>query len=428
MSHTGAPIPVDEAARLSALHAHAVLDTPPEEAFDAIARIAARLYDAQVALVTFVDRERQWFKARVGVSRRETPRDLAFCAHTILSDDVLAVGDAAADSRFSTNPLVAGPPHFRFYLGAPLIATCGARLGTVCVIDPAPRDVAAIDATPLQDLARLVIDQLALRQSGSSWRAQAAELSRDAVRLGAEHRELDAFVRAAAHDLRAPLRHIAGFGQLLAQTLGDTASESARSHLGRILSAAERMDQLVCALYAYARSEEPAAIESVDAGAAARDAVEQLAHAASEASAKIEIGELPVLHANAAMLTRVMRAAIENALAFRSDRPCEIEVAAVRDAAAWRLEVRDNGTGIAPDLLQAAFEPFRRVGTSASAAGAGLGLTVCRRIIERMGGRIWLDSSPGAGTTLCFTIPDRSASELGAGAPIDGPAELPRHV
>jgi diguanylate cyclase len=140
-----AALPPDEAARLKALQQLAVLDTPAEVAFDALARAAAALCGVPIAMVSLVDADRQWFKARVGLdSLRETPREQAFCAHTILQSEVFEVTDAQADPRFAGNPLVTGQQGIRFYAGAPVTLPGGAAVGTVCVIDRVPRQLGLV--------------------------------------------------------------------------------------------------------------------------------------------------------------------------------------------------------------------------------------------------------------------------------------------
>ncbi|WP_161595920.1 ATP-binding protein [Flavisphingopyxis soli] len=153
----------EERARLAALDSYAVLDTAPEQAFDDIARLAARLCGTPSAFVSLVDRDRQWFKARVGVDPSETPRNIAFCDHAIRGDAVMIVPDTARDPRFADNPLVTGDPFVRFYAGAPIIDSDGHALGTVCVIDTQPRtDFDGTDV--LAALARQVAVQLELRR------------------------------------------------------------------------------------------------------------------------------------------------------------------------------------------------------------------------------------------------------------------------
>lgn len=167
---TGSPIGrtasvgLDEAERLAALRRYEILDTPPEPAFDRIVRLASHVLGAPISLVSLIDESRQWFKARRGIDASQTPRSMAFCAHAILSDDVLVVPDARADRRFADNPLVTGDPNIRFYAGAPLRTPEGHRLGTLCVIDRRPRDLDDEKRGLLADLSSLVVDELELRR------------------------------------------------------------------------------------------------------------------------------------------------------------------------------------------------------------------------------------------------------------------------
>ena len=151
-----APLAPDEDLRLRALQECGLLDTAAEERFDRFTRIAAALFDVPIALVTLVDRERQWFKSRKGLDLSETARDLAFCAHAILSDHVLHVQDALTDDRFADNPLVTGEPRVRFYAGAPLTLENGTHAGTLCVMDHRARNLDSGQLQLLRDLAKLV--------------------------------------------------------------------------------------------------------------------------------------------------------------------------------------------------------------------------------------------------------------------------------
>ena len=154
------PPPAHEAQRLQALHALDMLDTPPEERFDRLTRIAQQILQVPIALVSLVDTNRQWFKSRQGLAACETSRDISFCGHSILGTEVFVVADAAADARFADNPLVTQAPHIRFYAGAPLTLSNGLCVGTLCAIDHQPRDISAGQLAALRDLAQCVSDEL----------------------------------------------------------------------------------------------------------------------------------------------------------------------------------------------------------------------------------------------------------------------------
>ncbi len=156
-----APIPENEAHRIETLNALQLLDTNIEERFEQITRIAAAAFDVPMALVTLVDRDRQWFKSHFGLSATETPRDQAFCAHAILDTKVMIVRDTLLDARFADNPLVVGEPRIRFYAGYPLTLPNGTSPGTLCLIDTRPRDLDKVKIDLLRELGRLVEREMA---------------------------------------------------------------------------------------------------------------------------------------------------------------------------------------------------------------------------------------------------------------------------
>ena len=157
-----------EANRLEALRQYGILDTPSESAYNDIATIAAFICDVPIALISFVDSERQWFKSKVGLNVAQTPRDVSFCAHAILNKSIMVVKDVLLDRRFVNNPLVTCAPGIRFYAGVPLVTPSGYSIGTLCVIDRKPReDLSESQKKTLEALARQVVTQLELRRVSS---------------------------------------------------------------------------------------------------------------------------------------------------------------------------------------------------------------------------------------------------------------------
>src|SRR5918996_3605568 len=166
-----APVPANEPARLAALRAYGILGTPPEAAFDDLARLAADLCAAPVAQVNFLDERCVWTKAWVGGSASGIAREHAFCAHAILRSDPTVVPEALTDARFATSPLVLGEPHVRFYAAAPLLTPDGYPLGTVCVLDRAPRTLPPEQIEALVRLSSQAMAQLELRRGVERARA-----------------------------------------------------------------------------------------------------------------------------------------------------------------------------------------------------------------------------------------------------------------
>jgi diguanylate cyclase (GGDEF)-like protein len=158
-----APFPLNDAARVAALRALDLLDTAADERFDRLTRIAQHLFDTPIAKVSLVDADRQWFKSCIGLSQRETPREISFCGHAILSDELLIVEDALADPRFADSPLVLDSPHARFYAGCPL-KVGGFRIGTICVVDTKPRSFDDEARMLLRDLGSIAEQQIAMLQ------------------------------------------------------------------------------------------------------------------------------------------------------------------------------------------------------------------------------------------------------------------------
>lgn len=153
-------IPSNEASRLSSLTSLNILDTPPEERFDRITRLAKSTFNVPIALVSLVDENRQWFKSCFGLSVSQTSREISFCGHAILGDDIFIIEDTLIDDRFSDNPLVTEAPFIRFYAGCPLKMTDGSNIGTLCIIDRKKRALSEEDKANLKHLARIVEDEL----------------------------------------------------------------------------------------------------------------------------------------------------------------------------------------------------------------------------------------------------------------------------
>lgn len=156
--------PLSEKDRLRALREYRILDTPPEQAYDDLAGLASQICETPIAVISLLDEQRQWFKARVGVTVQETSREAAFCAHTILGTETLVIPDATDDPRFADSALVVGQPRIRFYAGAPLISLSGQALGAMCVMDRVPRTLTSRQLAGLEMLARQAVTHLELRR------------------------------------------------------------------------------------------------------------------------------------------------------------------------------------------------------------------------------------------------------------------------
>ncbi|MHB2166337.1 GAF domain-containing protein [Alsobacter sp. R-9] len=169
------PVPAHEKDRIDCLHSLGILYTEPSDTFDRICELVACQFGTSAAFLSFVDTSTQWFKSTIGLDLSSTRRDVAFCAHTIMTDDVFVVEDAGADERFRLNPLVTDGPRIRFYAGAPLIYSPGLRLGSVCAVDHEPRRFSAQERRLLQSFAAIVVSELRLLAAGRLLRRSLAE-------------------------------------------------------------------------------------------------------------------------------------------------------------------------------------------------------------------------------------------------------------
>ena len=188
------PVPLDETVRLLSLHSLRILDSAPEERFDRVTRMAQRVFDVGICLVSLVDSDRQWFKSKQGLDACQTSREISFCGHAILEDRVFVVEDTHTDERFSDNPLVTGNPSIRFYAGYPVHTPDGHRIGTLCLIDKKPRSFSSTEERTLKDFAALVDDELA-----SAEKMNVDELTKIANRRG--------FLQVARHLLPLCVRN-----------------------------------------------------------------------------------------------------------------------------------------------------------------------------------------------------------------------------
>lgn len=230
---TSAPIPENEDQRLEKLQEYDILDTATEQDYDDIARLVTQICGTELSTISFVDRDRQWFKASVGIAEQETSRDVAFCAHTILGDELFTVEDAAADPRFDDNPLVTIDPQLRFYAGMPLITPDGYRLGALCAIDRSPRRLTPEQEEALHILARHVVDLLELRRSRRILEDQNREL-RELSDLKSR------LMSIIAHDVRSPMASISSLMSLFgSQELNEEEEKKLLQELHHVIGSTQ---------------------------------------------------------------------------------------------------------------------------------------------------------------------------------------------
>jgi len=226
------------------------------------------------------------------------------------------------------------------------------------------------------------------------------------LELARSNEELERFAFAVAHDLRAPLRSIETMTQLFLKLNAGTLDEESAQLLDFVVNSADRMDRLIQDLLEFATVSQQAETSEVDAKAVAELAAQDLQEAFDQSGATIVIESLPVIRANEGQLLRLFQNLIGNAIKYRGENTPEILIAASSTAGKTVFSVKDNGIGIDPQYHQQIFDPVRRLHTDSEYEGTGVGLAICKRVVQQHNGRIWVKSRPGEGSTFYFTIPD----------------------
>jgi signal transduction histidine kinase len=396
-----APLPDDEHSRLAALHDAQVLDTAPEQDFDDIALLASEICGTPMGVVSLIDADRQWFKAKIGLDKEETHRDLAFCAHAVQGHELLEVPDATADVRFADNPLVVGPDNIRFYAGAPVVLDGTHSVGTVCVIDTVPRELTPAQRRALRSLARHASVQLELRR----YARHAGEI---AERLRQLDRMKDSFLAAVSHELRTPLSSIRGYLEMLLDDEFD--AETSRRFLSVMQRNSDRLLRLIDDLLTVARLTEDGLqldLGEVDLAELAHQVTSACRPLAEHKDVKLrDRTESPVpARGDAKRLSQALNHLVVNAIKFTAPGG-EISVNSITDGEP-ELIITDTGVGIPATDLPHVFDRFFRsaAADSMAAPGPGLGLAIVRSIIDAHHGSIHLHSEQGIGTTVRVTLP-----------------------
>jgi GAF domain-containing protein len=242
------PIPKNEEERVAELHEFQILDTPPDEILDSLTLLASHICETPIALITLIDSDRQWFKSRVGVTITETARDISFCAHAIMSENLYIVPDLSKDKRFARHPFVMAAPRIRFYAGAPLVTRKHRVLGTLCVLDRVPRKLSKAQYDALRMLSRQVMAQLEmsrqvrnLQNRLAQQRHEHASLTRQFGRANARQRAYEEALRRIRDEMRAGGK---GILNLVDQAIGtsavDAGKRTLRSIRGLVQSMVER--------------------------------------------------------------------------------------------------------------------------------------------------------------------------------------------
>jgi signal transduction histidine kinase len=300
-------------------------------------------------------------------------------------------------------------------LDIPMILVSGA-LGDVNAVECIKQG--ATDYVLKDGLARLpeVVRRALREKSERTWRRQAEEdLARKVDELARSNADLEQFAYVASHDLQEPLRMVTAYTQLLAERYRGKLDENADKFIGYASEGAQRMQVLIHDLLAFSRVGGKEARESVNCNAVMKDVLQALAAAIEESAAVVRHDELPAVWAARTQVAQVFQNLIGNAIKFRGKEPPLVSVQAEQAGQQWQFSVSDNGIGVAPEYAENVFVVFQRLHGRAEYPGNGIGLAICKKIVEHNGGKIWVEPRAGSGSTFKFTLPCfRHEEEKGA--------------
>jgi K+-sensing histidine kinase KdpD len=389
---------VDDARRLRALEEYRILDTASEPVFDNIAALTARIFRVPISLVSFVAKDRQWFKAHYGLDFAETPRSWSFCDQAVRNDTTLVVPDASQDARFSENPLVTGPEHIRFYCGAPLRSPDGQGLGTLCVLDRVSRVPAPGELSLLETLARQVELELEIHR-------RLHLLDESLVRAHERQRSRDLLAAMMVHDMRNPLTVISA----LALTV-EPADPESREDLRALIAESERLRRMLADILDLCLHDmgglrvrrEVFAIGALAHGVAARGV---RAISATQPRVTVEDAGSAMVEADPELVTRVLENLVGNAL-HHAAGAAQVRMVFSRHGNRLRCEVRDDNALIPAAARDAIFDALAQGATPSSHRGHGLGLAFCRMVLTAHDGVITVrPNEDGIGNCFEFDLP-----------------------
>jgi signal transduction histidine kinase len=393
--------PHNESERLKALKSYDVLDTLSEREYDQLTLIASQICGCKMSLISLIDEERQWFKARVGLGVSETARELAFCAHAIHEPTkTLVVPDARLDNRFHDNPLVTGDPHLAFYAGVPLVNEDGLALGTLCVLDSEPKVLSESQLNALNALAEQVMALLELRRSKIA-------LEKTLGNLEEKNRELEQFAFIAAHDLKSPLNGISSLTDVLIDSHSERLQQDGVRMLNAIRGSSQQLSSLISGLLDYYRLD--GANNYANSSIERQELLTQITNLfGGETEVEFQFAIQPeVVNSHGPVLLQVLLNLVGNAIKYSDKAKTIVRIEMEDNSYGYRVMVSDNGSGIDSRFHNKLFELFETAATNDrfGRRGNGIGLATVKKLVNRIGGSIRFSTEIGKGTTFEFTMP-----------------------
>lgn len=389
-----AKLPINEARRLRILKEYQILDTESENEFDEITKLASEICESPISLISLVDNNRQWFKSAHGLSLKETPRTLSFCAHAIHDEALFVVEDARNDVRFHDSPLVTENPNIVFYAGVALIDKEGFALGTLCVIDNKTKKLTEFQEKALKTLSHQIMKLIELKKANYKLNAKNNLLEQS-------YDELERFSHVVSHDIKSPLNNILGLTELLKEEQCVVPNSEANLYIDLIKESSEKLKQYI-----------DATLSAYKNGTLASDEKEffQLNSILKECSKllnpknefEINLPENLEIFNYKSSFEQIFLNLISNAIKYNDKPKVVITIRLDIQPDYYTIYVKDNGIGIENDQLEFIFDMFftlEKVDRFHN-TGTGIGLSTVKTLVNRAGGEITAQSILGEGTTF----------------------------
>jgi signal transduction histidine kinase len=392
-----ADIPENEIERLKVLRTYNLLDTLPDEDYDAITKIAAAICNTPIALISIIDENRQWFKSRHGLETTETARDFAFCSHSILNpDELLIINDARKDDRFHDNPLTVGDPNVVFYAGAPLNSLEGHSLGTLCVIDNEPKDLNENQKESLKLLSRQVTLLFELRKKNQ----ELLNANEEVLRL---NKQLSEFAYRLSHDIKTPISGIKYLSEILQEDFADKLDAEGINLLELISTRSSYLYSLVEGMLRFTKVINTEIVYETFKFEELLDKVKFSCN--WEDACEIKYTNFAVLMKQSKIaFIQIFQNLLSNSIKYVHESKPIISISLEVESDFYKITYKDNGAGIEEKYHKKVFNFFETLGTENS---TGIGLSTVKSLIERLGGSIVIVGSKEkkSGVEFCMKFP-----------------------
>lgn len=405
-----AEIPSNESERLADLYSYRLLDTDAEIAYDEITHLASQICGVPIALISIVDKDRQWFKSKVGIDAEETPRDVSFCGHAINEEDLFIVENALNDERFADNPLVVDGPKVIFYAGAQIKSVDGNNLGTLCVIDHTPQSLDENQQKSLKILARQVSRLLELRKNNFQL-AELAQQIKDSKNEEIHQAKMAALGKLAggiSHEINNPMTIISGRTEQLKIRMEKNKDENAKELklLSSIHENVKRVKEIILGMLEFSRDEKASKIEVIDAKEAINLTLGYFKEKCKRFDVELEenLDEECQIAVNKIQVSQIITNLFNNAFDATdglSER--KISVSATKDSDFCYIAIADNGSGLTKEEAIKILEPFYT--TKSAGKGTGLGLSISMGLARRNAGKLLIDTNVESGARFVVKFP-----------------------